>query len=93
MIRATDIHSVTDFTRNTKAFIEELKKTKNPMVLTVNGDAEIVVQDAAAYQTMLDEIERARLLQALREGIKESEAGMGIPLEKYVAEMRAKYDV
>jgi PHD/YefM family antitoxin component YafN of YafNO toxin-antitoxin module len=93
MIRATDVHSVTEFTRNTKAFIERLKESKNPMVLTVNGDAEIVVQDAASYQVLLDEIEHARLLQALREGIKDSEEGRVVPLEQFVAEMRAKYDV
>ncbi|HLO97383.1 MAG TPA: type II toxin-antitoxin system Phd/YefM family antitoxin [Fimbriimonas sp.] len=93
MIRATDVHSVTDFTRNTKAYIAKLKETKDPMVLTVNGGAEIVVQDAAAYQTMLDEIENVRLLQALREGIKDSEEGRGIPLERFVAEMKAKYDL
>jgi PHD/YefM family antitoxin component YafN of YafNO toxin-antitoxin module len=30
--------------------MKHLKKTKRPLVLTINGKAEAVVQDAQAYQ-------------------------------------------
>jgi hypothetical protein len=47
-IDVKDIRSVTDFQRNAKVHVARLKKTKAPMVLTVNGNASVVVQDAAA---------------------------------------------
>jgi len=67
MIRATDIHSVTDFTRNAKSYIRQIRESKNPMALTVNGDAQVVVQDAEAFQQMVDELELSRFLAAMRE--------------------------
>ena len=47
-----DIHSLTDFKKNTSEFINQLKQTGEPLVLTINGKAELVVQDAAAYQKL-----------------------------------------
>lgn len=54
MIHIEDIHSLTEFARNTKAFAKKLKKTGRPAVLTVNGRAEFVVQDAQEYQHLLN---------------------------------------
>ena len=45
-----DIHSLTDFKRRTTELVGQLKTTGRPLVLTVNGKAELVVQDAASYQ-------------------------------------------
>ena len=50
--------SLTDFKRNVKHFIERIKATKSPLVLTVNGRAEVVIQDASAFQEMIDKLER-----------------------------------
>ncbi|MEA5594493.1 type II toxin-antitoxin system Phd/YefM family antitoxin [Rivularia sp. UHCC 0363] len=58
MINLDNIHSLTDFKRNVKQFIERIKVTKSPLVLTVNGRAEVVVQDASAFQEMMDKLER-----------------------------------
>jgi hypothetical protein len=60
MIKLEDIRSLTDFQRNTREHIERLKRTGRPEVLTVNGQAELVVQDAAAYQRLVDELDRSR---------------------------------
>ena len=49
-----DIHSMTDFKRRTSDFVARLKETGRPIVLTTNGRGEVVVQDAAAYQKLLD---------------------------------------
>ena len=50
---ANDIRSLSDFKRNTSELLDRLKKTGNPLVLTINGKAEVVVQDAEAYQELL----------------------------------------
>ena len=67
MIRATNICSLTEFTRNAKKVVTQVKETRQPYALTVNGEAEVVVQDARSYQEMVDELEDARLQLALQE--------------------------
>ena len=48
-----DIHSMKDLKRPNSDFVARLKETGGPIVLTANR-AEVVVQDAAAYQSLLD---------------------------------------
>ncbi len=57
-----DIQSLSTFKRNTNEMIDRMKKKGNPLVLTVNGKAEIVVQDAESYQKLLDKIDRLEKL-------------------------------
>ena len=61
MIALEDIRSLTDFQRNTKAHLKRLKATGRPEVLTVNGKAELIVQNAAAYEETLDAIRGIQL--------------------------------
>ena len=48
-----DIRSLTEFKRNTTELVDNLKRTKHPLVLTVNGKAELVVQDAQSYLSLI----------------------------------------
>ncbi|HEY4961960.1 MAG TPA: type II toxin-antitoxin system Phd/YefM family antitoxin [Terriglobales bacterium] len=66
MIKPEDIGSLTDFARNTKAHLKRLKRSGRPELLTVNGKAEVVVQNASAYQQLLEELEK--LKRERREG-------------------------
>ena len=58
-----DIHSLTDFKRRTTEFVKQLKETGAPVVLTVNGKAELVVQDAEAYQQLLQLAARLKVIE------------------------------
>jgi len=58
VIRLQDITSLTDFLRNTKAHLKRLKLSGRAEVLTINGKAEFVVQDAVAYQRLLQATDR-----------------------------------
>ena len=82
-IDVKDIRSVTDFQRNAKTHISRLKKTKAPMVLTVNGNASVVVQDAVSYQRLqnrIQELEYEReFVAAINEGLKDIEEGRVYP--------------
>ena len=40
-----------------------MRETGNPVVLTVNGKAQVVVQDAASYQKLLDYIDEMEALE------------------------------
>lgn len=58
MIKLENIHPLTDFKRNAKAFVDRIKATKSPIVLTVNGKAEVVLQDAVAFQEMTERLQQ-----------------------------------
>ena len=60
MIKPEDIGSLTDFARNTRAHLNRLRRTGRPELLTVNGKAEVVVQSAAAYQRLIESLERLK---------------------------------
>jgi PHD/YefM family antitoxin component YafN of YafNO toxin-antitoxin module len=60
MVRPEDIGSLTDFNRNTKAHLKRLRRTGRPELLTVNGKAEVVVQNASAYQRLINLLEKLK---------------------------------
>ena len=90
MIRLKDIESLTAFKRNTTEYVKRVKKSRNPLVLTVNGKAEVVVQDAASYQEMLELLHRAETIEAVREGLESVRRGKTMSLDRFDKEMRKK---
>ena len=54
---AEDICSMTEFKRRTSTLISRLRGTGRALVLTTNGKADVVVQDAASYQKLLDRLQ------------------------------------
>ena len=93
MINLQNIQSLTDFKRNTAEYVKQIKQTGDPLVLTVNGKAEIIVQDAQAYQELLERVERAETVAAIRQGMKEFEEGKSRPAREALEELRQKYGI
>lgn len=62
-----DIQSLSIFKRDASRIIKQIKSTKQPVILTVNGVAEVVVQDAESYQQLVDANERAETAAILRQ--------------------------
>jgi prevent-host-death family protein len=60
MLDTRNIYPLSDFQRNAKDFVSRLKESQKPIVLTVNGKAAMVIQDAEAYQELLDSSEVQR---------------------------------
>ena len=57
-----DIQPLSAFKRNTNELITQMRNTGHPIVLTINGKAELVVQDAASYQQLLNTIEELKAI-------------------------------
>ncbi len=55
--------------------------------MTINGKAELVVQDAGSYQKILELTERLETIEALKPAIEEMKAGEGEPTETVFAEL------
>ncbi len=87
----TDIQSLTTFRRSSGDFLKHLKKSKRPMVLTVNGKAAAVVQDAEAYQRLLDIAAQADAGEGIRQGLEDAGKGKIRPVREFLAEFEAAH--
>src|SRR5262249_15528708 len=77
-----DIHPLTDFKRNTREFLRQLRETGEPVVLTINGKAELVVQDARSYQKLRALAERLETIEAVQESLASMKRGEGRPMDE-----------
>jgi len=93
MLNLSDIHSLSEFQRNTREFLVQMKQNRGPVVLTVNGKAEVVVQDAQSYQDLLTRLERAEAVAAIRRGINDFENGNVQDAAEAFAEIRQKHGI
>ncbi len=64
-----DIRSITDLKRNTNSVLDQIHKTKRPVVLTVNGKAEAVILDAKEYEKITHAFNLLKLLVPAEEDI------------------------
>src|SRR3970040_1495919 len=87
---ANDIRSLRDFKRNTVDLLDRLRTTGHPLVLTINGKAELVVQDAEAYQALLDRVEA---IEGIQRGLADVKAGRPKPARQVFARLRRKHGV
>jgi PHD/YefM family antitoxin component YafN of YafNO toxin-antitoxin module len=84
----SDIDSLSNFKRNTPEFLRQLKQSGHPVVLTINGKAELVVQDTASYQKLVELADRAERMEALRASIEDMRKGKVSPADDMLAEMQ-----
>lgn len=90
---ARDIMSLSTFKRDSNKVMRQMKKTKAPVILTVNGKAAIVVQDAESYQGLLDLKERSDVVEVLRARLASLRRKKGRPAEQFFAEFFAENDI
>ena len=88
-----DIQSLTTFRRRSGEFLKQLKKSKRPVVLTVNGKPEAVVQDAESYQRLLDIAARADVYEALRQSADDIAHGRTRPAREFFKEFRRRHGI
>jgi PHD/YefM family antitoxin component YafN of YafNO toxin-antitoxin module len=88
-----DIQSLTAFRRRSGDFMKVLKRSKRPMVLTVRGKAAAVVQDATAYQRLLDVAARADAREGIRQGMEDSKKGKMRSAREFFEEFESENDI
>ena len=88
-----DIQSLTTFRRRSGDFMKQLKKNKRPVVLTVKGKAAAIVQDAEAYQRLLDVAASADAEEGIRQGLDDVAHGRTRPAREVFDEIRRKHDI
>lgn len=82
-----------EFEQNAAFYAARLKQSQEPLVLTIDGRAELVVLDAETYQKIIAKAEFAETVEALKEGIEDFERGTGKPARQAFAELAKKYAI
>ncbi len=85
-----DIQTLSTFKRQSTKFVKQVKQTGAPLVLTINGVAELVVLDAKSYQALLEDRERMETIAAVKRGIESIKRGEGKPDSEFWAEFYEK---
>jgi prevent-host-death family protein len=88
-----DIQSLTTFRRRSGDFMKQLKKSKRPVVLTVKGKAAAIVQDAEAYQRLLDIAARVDAEEGIRQGLEDAKKGKSRPAKEFFTEFEAEHGI
>ena len=92
MINVTnDIQSLTSFRRDSAQALKQLRKTRRPIVLTVKGKAAAIVQDAEAYQRLLDIAAGANAEEGIRQGLEDVKCGKTRPARQFFAEFETRH--
>lgn len=89
MFQSSDIHTVTEFSRKPAEHIKRLSKSKRPEILTVNGKAAVVIQDAETYERMAELADYAESIQNIRQALSEQ----GRPLSEFTKEFEATHSI
>lgn len=92
-VHLSDIHSLSEFQRNTREHIQHLKQSGKPVVLTVNGQAEVVVQSADAYQKLLDDQETLERIRGISRGMEQAKRGEGRPMREFLEGLAEEHGI
>ena len=88
-----DIRSLSDFKRNTGELVGRMEASGEPMVLTVNGKAKLVVQDAASYQKLIESIDYSEVVKGIRRGLDDVKEGRTKPARQAFSEICKKHGI
>ncbi len=92
-IDLANIHALSDFNRHSREFIQKLKESGKPAVLTVNGQAEVVVQSAAAYQKLVEDQQLLETIRGISRGLEQANRGEGRPMRALLEEIASQHEI
>lgn len=81
-----DIQPLTAFRANVASFVEQVRQSRRPLVLTQHGRSAAVLLAAAEYEALVDELETLRDIHVSEAELAE---GRGIPHEEVADRLRA----
>lgn len=88
-----DIQPMTTFRNHSAEIMQHLRDTRRPVILTVNGKAAAVVQDAEAYQHLLDLAAQADATEGVRQGLEDARNGRTRPARTVFDELRSRHGI
>ena len=93
VIDLENVRSLSDFKRNTSEFLAKFKEGDSPLLLTINGKAELVVMDVSLFQRLVELLDRAETIDGIRKGLAEARKGKGRRAADVFEELRQRYSL
>lgn len=88
-----DIQSLTTFKRDTNRLVRQIRETKEPMILTVNGKPSVVVQDAESYEELMRFKDRMETIAGIKRGLESMRRGEGRDAEEVFDELFREFNI
>ena len=82
-----DVQPLSAFRANAAGFLEQVRATKRPLVLTQHGKSAAVVLDVDEYESLVEQVE---LIRDIRDARAEMARGDGVDHAEVVAELRSR---
>ena len=93
LVDLDNVESLSAFKRRTSEFLERIRADGKPLVLTVNGKAEVVVLGAEIFQRIAELLDQAETIEGIRQGLEQAKRGEARPVEEVFGELRRKYEI
>ncbi len=90
MIHPSDIHTLTEFKRNSTELLRRLETSGRSQVLTVDGRPKAVLIGVDVFERLAEQVEKAETLEGIRRGIEDMKAGRTLALTEAEAEIRKR---
>lgn len=87
------IPSLGDFLQNHEEHLARLRATRGPELLAIDGRTGIVLQDADAYQALLERLQRLEDFEAVRNGLAQVDAGRTRPADEFFEEFLSRHGI
>lgn len=91
MIRTQNIRSLTDFRQHAADHLEQLAKSGDIEVLTVNGEAKAVIMSPKTFDDLAERAHQAEISLKIKRGMAEIEAGKGVDSRKAMGKIADKH--
>ena len=90
-----DIKPISFLKQKTSEIVNRVKTTKQPTFITINGNVELVIQDAESYQEMVNSMYSLSEndISKIKAGLKEVEEGKGISADEFFEKIKNKYGI
>lgn len=82
-----DVQPLSSFRANAAAFLDQVRATKRPLVITQHGRSAAILLGVDEYEALIEEVE---LVRDIRQARSELAGGEGLVHEEVVAELRAR---
>ncbi|TVP74726.1 MAG: type II toxin-antitoxin system Phd/YefM family antitoxin [Gemmatimonadales bacterium] len=82
-----DVQPLSAFRANAAGFLDQVRETKRPLVLTQHGKSAAVLLEVGQYEALVEEVE---LVRDIRQAKAELASGQGLSHEEVVKELRAR---
>ena len=86
---STQIRPISYLKAHASEVVREMVEKREPIVITQNGEAKVVIQDVRTYE---ETQETLALLKILALGNRQVEAGKVVPARDVLAKLRGKLD-